>query len=123
MQYLLGDTLNYLVIVLLSWPIAVLNAYLGYRYIVFRSLGPILIELPRFSLVYVAALVVNLALLPVALRVLPFNIYVDQALFLGVVVVCSYLGHKYYSFGGGRRREAGDTARHDSQARSEGLTA
>src|SRR4051794_545714 len=37
MQYLLGDTLNYLVIIVLSWPIAVLNAYLGYRYIVFRS--------------------------------------------------------------------------------------
>ena len=103
MQYLLGDYLNYLVIIVLSWPIAVLNAYLGYRYIVFRSRGSVLNELPRFSLVYVAALVVNLALLPVALRVLPFSIYVDQALFAVVVVVCSYLGHKYYSFGGGVR--------------------
>ena len=104
MQYLLGDTLNYLVIIVLSWPIAVLNAYLGYRYIVFRSRGSVLKELPRFSLVYVATLLANLALLPIALRVLPFSIYVDQALFLGVVVVCSYLGHKYYSFGGGAAR-------------------
>lgn len=107
MQYVLGDTLNYLVIILLSWPIAVLNAYLGYRYIVFRSRGPILRELPRFSLVYVATLLVNLALLPIALRVLPFSIYVDQALFLTVVVVGSYLGHKYYSFGGSHRRDPG----------------
>ena len=116
MQYTLGDTLNYLVIVVLSWPIAVLNAYLGYRYIVFRSRGPVLKELPRFSVVYLAALVVNLALLPVALRVLPFSIYVDQAVFFGAVVVCSYLGHKYYSFRGGHRRDSGDTARDDPKA-------
>ena len=49
LQYLLGDHLHYLVIVLISWPIAVLNAYLGYRYVVFRSRGPIRRELPRFS--------------------------------------------------------------------------
>ena len=116
MQYTLGDTLNYLVIVVLSWPIAVLNAYLGYRYIVFRSRGPVLRELPRFSLVYVATLIANLALLPIALRVLPFNIYVAQALVLGAVVVGSYMGHKYYSFRGGHRRDSGDAPRYDPNA-------
>jgi putative flippase GtrA len=116
LQYTLGDTLNYLVIVLISWPIAVLNAYLGYRFIVFRSRGPVIKELPRFSLVYAATLVANLAILPIALRVLPFTIYVDQAIFLGIVVVSSYLGHKYYSFGGGKPRDSGDGARYDPQA-------
>jgi putative flippase GtrA len=103
LQYLLGDRLHYLIVVLLAWPIAVLNAYLGYRYVVFRSRGPVLDELPRFSVVYALALLVNLALLPVALWVLPFNIYVIQALFAGGVVVSSYLGHKYYSFKSARR--------------------
>jgi putative flippase GtrA len=98
LQVLLGDRLHYLVIVLIAWPIAVLNAYLGYRYLVFRSRGPILRELPRFSLVYAATLVVNLAVLPLALAVVPFNIYVVQAVFMMAVVVCSYLGHKYFSF-------------------------
>jgi putative flippase GtrA len=116
LQYLLGDYLNYLVIIVLSWPIAVLNAYLGYRYIVFRSRGSILRELPRFSLVYVGVLIVNLVLLPVALRVLPFSIYVDQALFTVVVVVSSYLSHKYYSFGGVRGRDSGDSSPYDPQA-------
>jgi putative flippase GtrA len=119
MQFLLGAYLNYLVILLLSWPIAVLNAYLGYRYIVFRSRGSVLRELPRFSLVYVAALLVNLALLPVALRVLPFSIYVDQALFTVVVVVGSYLSHKYYSFGGTRVRDRGGVSPYDSTVVSE----
>jgi putative flippase GtrA len=105
---MLGDHLHYLVVVVLSWPIAVLNAYLGYRLIVFRSRGSVLRELPRFSLVYLAALVANLALLPIALGVLPFNIYVIQALFTAVVVVCSYLGHKYYSFRRSRHRDGRD---------------
>ena len=51
---------------------------------------------------YVVTLVVNLALLPIALHVLPFNIYVVQALLTVLVVVCSYLSHKYFSFRGGR---------------------
>ena len=100
LQFLLGNHLHYLVVVLISWPIAVLNAYVGYRYIVFRSRGSILREFPRFSLVYVVTLVVNLALLPIALHVLPLNIYAVQALLTVLVVVCSYLSHKHFSFRG-----------------------
>ncbi|HUQ77877.1 MAG TPA: GtrA family protein [Patescibacteria group bacterium] len=98
LQFVLGNRLHYLVIVLIAWPIAVLNAYIGYRYLVFRSRGSILRELPRFSLVYAATLVVNVAVLPLALAVAPFNIYVVQAIFTVAVVACSYLGHKYFSF-------------------------
>lgn len=116
LQYLLGDHLHYLVVVLLAWPIAVLNAYLGYRYVVFRSRGPILRELPRFSVVYLVTLIVNLALLPVALNVLPFNIYVVQALLTTIVVVCSYLSHRYYSFGGGRGGDAPGASFYDPPA-------
>jgi putative flippase GtrA len=108
LQYLLGAHLHYLVIVALSWPIAVLNAYCGYRVLVFRSQGSVLRELPRFSVVYLAALAVNLALLPVALAVLPFTIYLVQALFTALVVVGSYLGHRYFSF-----RNLGRSADHD----------
>jgi putative flippase GtrA len=113
MQYMLGNHLHYLVVVVLSWPIAVLNAYLGYRYIVFRSRGSILREFPRFSLVYVVTLVVNLALLPIALRLLPLNIYAVQALLTGLVVVCSYLSHKHFSFGGGHRGPSGEASPHE----------
>ena len=98
MQFLLGDYLPYAAVLALAWPIAVLNAYLGYRYIVFRSEGRVLTELPRFSLVYLVTLVANVAILPFALQVLPFNIYVIEALFMIAVVICSYLGHKYFSF-------------------------
>ena len=107
LQFTLGDRLPYLVIVVLSWPIAVLNAYVVYRTFVFRSHGRILAELPRFSLVYFLTLIANLALLPIALRVLPFSIYGVQATFLVVVVVASYLGHRYFSFGRSGRGPVG----------------
>ena len=73
-------------------------------------------ELPRFSAVYFLTLLVNLVLLPIALRVLPFNIYVIQALFTAVVVVCSYLAHKYYSFRGGRHGRTDDIPVYDPTA-------
>jgi putative flippase GtrA len=116
LQYLLGDHLHYLLVLLLAWPIAVLNAYLGYRYVVFRSRGPILRELPRFTLVYFLTLIANLALLPIALSVLPFNIYVVQALLITVVVASSYVSHRYYSFGRVRHRDAPVTSSYDSPA-------
>lgn len=102
LQFLLGERLHYLVVVLIAWPIAVLNAYLGYRIVVFRSHGSILRELPRFSLVYLVTLGINLVLLPIALRVLPFNIYVTQAVLTVIVVIGSYLSHRSFSFRGAR---------------------
>ena len=91
----------------MAWPIAVLNAYLGYRLVVFRSRSSILKELPRFSLVYIAALAANLVLLPVALWLLPLNIYVVQALFMALVIIASYLAHKFFSFREGQPHGAG----------------
>jgi len=102
LQYTLGAYVNYLVILIISWPFAVLNAYIGYRYVVFRSRGRVVTELPRFSVVYVVTLLANLVVLPIALRTLPFSIYVIQALWTVLVVVCSYLSHRFFSFRGSR---------------------
>lgn len=119
LQLVLGDRLHYLVIVVMAWPMAVLNAYLGYRYLVFRSRGSILRELPRFSLVYVTSLIVGLVALPILLNVLPLSIYVVQALLTVIVVIASYVSHKYFSFGAGRRAVSPQVASHDPPAASE----
>ena len=103
-QYLLHDYIYYLVILVIAWVPAVLNAYLCYRHFVFRSKGSVWRELPRFSLVYVVTLCISLIGLPILLRLLPFSIYVTQALFMAVMVVLSYLSHKYFSFKGGRAK-------------------
>jgi putative flippase GtrA len=109
LQYALQDHLHYLAILVLAWPLAVLNAYACYRRFVFRSSRSVRQELPRFSLVYFGTLVAGLAALPFLLRTLPFNIYVIQAGYTFVVVVLSYLAHRFFSFGG-LLRPAGDAA-------------
>ena len=119
LQLLLGDRLHYLVIVVIAWPIAVLNAYLGYRYLVFRSRNSIVREFPRFALVYVASLVAGLVLLPIGLAVLPFNIYAVQALLTVLVIVGSYLSHRYFSFGADRRTGRPNGSSRDVPAPSE----
>jgi len=106
LYFLLKDHLHYLIILVLSWPPAVANAYLGYRTVVFRSTGSVWREIPRFSLVYVITLVSALIALPILVRTLSFNLYVIQALYTGVVVVLSYLGHKYFSFRKSHRRSS-----------------
>jgi putative flippase GtrA len=113
LQYLLHDYLNYLVIVVLSYPIAIANAYVSYRYVVFRSHGPVWREVPRFSTVYLLAMAANVVALPFLLRALPLSIYVVQALFTVFVVVASYLAHRSFSFRGGLGNSAGRGARPD----------
>jgi putative flippase GtrA len=98
LQATLGRVLPYLLIVVLAWPVAVLNAYFMHRTFVFRSHAPVRRELPRFSVVYLGTLAANLIVLPIAIAVLPLGIYLIQALFMGAVVVLSYVTHKYYSF-------------------------
>jgi putative flippase GtrA len=103
-EYLLSAHLHYLVILVISWPFAVLNAYFCYRHFVFHSRDRIRRELPRFSLVYLVTLTAGLLALPLLLRTLPFNIYIIQAGYTAVVVVLSYLAHRFFSFGGSRSR-------------------
>jgi putative flippase GtrA len=116
LQSMLQEHLHYLVILVLAWPIAVLNAYVCHRHFVFRSSAPIREELPRFSVVYIVTLLGALVALPILLGTLPFNIYVVQAGYTVAVVVLSYLGHKLFSFRGSRLPAGGphlEEHRHD----------
>jgi putative flippase GtrA len=99
LQVLLQDRLHYLVILVLAWPPAVLNAYACQRHFVFRSTGRVRDELPRFSLIYLITLIGALVVLPLLLQAVPFGIYVIQAGYTIAVVAFSYLGHKFFSFG------------------------
>jgi len=83
--------------------LGVANNYVLYRTIVFRSHGAVRREVPRFIVVYACALGVNLAVLPVALHELPFNVYAIQAVYTLVVVVTTYVANKYFSFAPARR--------------------
>lgn len=98
LQAAFGDRLHYLLVLLISWPLAVLNAYVCQRRLVFRSTGSIRTEMPRFCVVYLITLAANLLLLPVLLQILQMSIYLVQAAFTVAVVVLSYWAHRSFSF-------------------------
>jgi putative flippase GtrA len=87
--------------------IGMINNYILYKIIVFRSHGSVRRELPRFLVVYVVALTVNLAVLPVALHELPFNVYAVQAGFTILIVVATYAANKYFSFASRGTKDGG----------------
>ena len=117
LYYFLQARLPVMVILVISYAVSIANAYVCYRYIVFRSRGSVLREMPRFTSVYLVALAANLVILPIALHWLPLSAYVVQALFTIAVVLLSYFGHKHFSFRGGSHGPQGQGNGDERQSR------
>lgn len=94
----LGQEMHYLMILLLAHAVSVTNAFLGHRYLVFRSQGPILREFLRFNLSYLGALLLSLAGMPFLIEVCGLHPLQAQVVLLLIGLIYSYLAHKYYSF-------------------------
>lgn len=103
LQLTLGDHLQYLVILLVTHVLGVLEAFTLYRLFVFRVRGNLLLDLLRFESVNLVAFTVNLALLPLLVEVGGLPVILAQVVVLGVVTLGTFLGHKHFSF----RRTAG----------------
>lgn len=96
--HLLFDDLHYLVVLLIAHVISVLNAFVGYRLVVFKVQGNWLRDLARFWLVYVVSLTFNLIALPLLVETAGLPVLVAQGLIVGVVAVTSWFGHSRFSF-------------------------
>ena len=103
MNYMLSSWIayGYLVAVVLSNAIAITLATLGYKFLVFRTVGSFWSEYLRVWVVYSIAFAANLVLLPVLVELLNMNAYVAQFLLTGVTVSASFVGNKYFSFRSG----------------------
>jgi putative flippase GtrA len=89
---------RYLVALVCAHVVAVLIAFVLYRFAVFRVRGHVLADLWRFETVYLSALAVNLVLLPALVELAQLPVLLAQALIVLVTSVMSWLGHKHYSF-------------------------
>jgi putative flippase GtrA len=94
----LGQEIHYLIILLLAHAVSVTNAFLGHRYLVFRSQGPIVWEFMRFNLSYLGALLLGMAGMPFLIEVCGLYPLHAQAMLLVIGLIFSYIAHKYYSF-------------------------
>jgi putative flippase GtrA len=108
LYYLLNTSVYPSLILALSYIIASINGFIGFRYLVFKPVRHPLHEYLRYQVVYLPILAINMLVLPLALRYSSLNAYVIQALFAIFAVVTSYLGNKYFTF-----RRASRTVRPD----------
>jgi putative flippase GtrA len=94
---------GYLAAVACTHVFSVLFAFVLYRFVVFRVRGHVLADLWRFETVYLLALAVNFATLPLLVEIAQLPVLLAQALIVIVTSVMSWVGHKHYSF---RRRSS-----------------
>lgn len=94
----LGDAVNYMIILLLAHVIGVLEAFTIYRLTVFRVKGNLLRDLMRFESVYLLALGINLALLPLLVELGHLPVLLAQGVIVFFTSLVSFLGHKHFSF-------------------------
>lgn len=98
LQLTLGRVAHYLVVLLCAHVISVLIAFVLHRRLVFRVTGSVLKDLARFETVYLAALAVNVAALPLLVEVAGLPVITSQLLIVFVTAMISFFGHKYFSF-------------------------
>jgi putative flippase GtrA len=94
---LLGQK-RYLAALVCAHVVAVLVAFVLYRFVVFRVRGHVLADLWRFETVYLSALAVNFLLLPLLVELAHLPVLLAQALIVFVTAMMSWMGHKHYSF-------------------------
>jgi putative flippase GtrA len=93
-----GRRVHYLGILGMSHVLSVLNAYIAYRFLVFRVRGHWFRDLMRFWSVYLITLAANVAILPAMVEWLGLPVLAAQTSALAIIILGSYVGHKRFSF-------------------------
>lgn len=98
LYFIFKHRLHYIPLLVISYIISITNAYLCYKFFVFKTKGNFWLEYLRFYVVYGASFLINMVLLPLFIEVLKTNLLVAQAIITIFTVIISYAGHKYFSF-------------------------
>jgi putative flippase GtrA len=95
---LLGSRLNYLVIACMSHVVAVTNAFVCHRFLVFRSDSPWLPAYLRFNVTHLFSLLWGLAALAFLVQIAHLSPPIAQCFVLGSGLVLTYVLHRRFSF-------------------------
>ena len=93
-----GQRISYMGSLIFSHLFASVLAYALYRKVVFKVIGNLWLDFMRFQLVYAGSFGANLVLLPVLVSGLSWNPFAGQAVSIVLIAICSYVGHKWFSF-------------------------
>ncbi|MEU4711387.1 GtrA family protein [Nocardia salmonicida] len=106
----LGDSVPPAVAVALAYSIGLVSAFVLHRTLVFRVRGHVLRDFLGFVVVNSGGLVLNMALLSLAVSVFGLPRMPSAVVVLGLVAVGSYFGHRHISFRRGTDSPASATA-------------
>lgn len=110
--HVLGDHVQPFVAVALAYAVGMVVAFGLHRTLVFRVHGHVIGDFLRFCAVNSGGLVLNAALIQLAVTVMHFPETPSAVIVMGLVAVASFFGHRYISFhrpadGGGPDPAAG----------------
>jgi len=89
---------GYLISLAVSYSIAITVAFVLYRRFVFQVSGRIVSDFLKFIGVYVVAIGVNAAALPVLVEIVDLSPLLAQGIVLVCTTAISYFGHRGFSF-------------------------
>ncbi len=78
--------------------LSVVNAFVGHRWLVFRSRGPLIAEFLRFNLIYLGLLAFGALALPFLVEIVHLHVLAAQALLTVLTVGTSYFLPRHFSF-------------------------
>ena len=98
LQLAVGQAIGYMAVLVVAQIVSIANAYVCYRWLVFRVQGNWWLDFVRFSAVYWVVFALNVVALPLMVSVLGMNVIVAQTIFVVVTVIASYIAHNRFSF-------------------------
>lgn len=98
LQLTVGATIGYMAVLVIAQVVSIINAYLCYRWLVFRVQGSWWLDFFRFSTVYWIVFALNIVALPLMVSALGMNVILAQTVFVVVTVIASYIAHNRFSF-------------------------
>jgi len=113
LYYLFGNVFHYIFLVIISNILAITNAYVFYKFFVFKSKGNYLKEYLKFYVVYGVVFGVSLLLFPVFMEIIfpllevkfsnftflfKYKPYLSQLCVTGFTMFISYFGHERFSY-------------------------
>jgi putative flippase GtrA len=90
--------LHIIIILICSQIISLTQAYVIYKFFVFKTKGDFVREYFRFYLVYGFSFIINIILIYIFVNILLLNPILSQGVIALIVVIISYLGHTNFSF-------------------------
>lgn len=98
LQSTVGEHVHYLVVLVISHVVGVLEAYVLQRWLVFRVSGHWWRDLAKFWSVYLVALGINAVALPVLVEVVGVPVLWSQAIIMATTALGTFVVHSAFTF-------------------------